>query len=110
MNAWIEVELVTDTCFSSGAAGRSGDVDTDVEHDPRTGLPTLRGRTLKGLLVEEVALVLSALEPSGEGPWHDATGALFGVPGASHQQEANLRIGDGSLPPDLVEAVERATA
>jgi CRISPR-associated protein Csx10 len=110
VNAWIEVRLVTDTCFSSGALGRAGDVDTDVEHDPETGLPTLRGRTLKGLLVEEIALALRALEPGRDGTWHAAAGVLFGVPRASHEHEASLRIGDGALPGDLVLAVEAATA
>jgi CRISPR-associated protein Csx10 len=108
MNAWIEVKLLTNTCFSSGIAGRAGDVDTDVEHDPETGLCRLRGRTLKGLLVEEIAIVLPALEPERAGSWHRAAGVLFGVPGAGHEHEASLRIGDGDLPLDLVAAVEAA--
>jgi CRISPR-associated protein Csx10 len=106
MKAWIAVTLRSDTCFSRGLAGRSGDVDTEVEHDPRTGLPVLRGRTLKGLLVEELALLLAALEPARSGVLHEASRRLFGEPGAG--QGGSLRVGDGGLPDDVVDAVEAA--
>lgn len=100
MRAWLEVILVSDTCFSSGIAGRSGDVDVEVEVDPTTGLPYLRGRALKGLLVEELAMILPALDAAR---WRPAAERLFGKPWSP--QGATLWIGNGQLPDDLVNEV-----
>lgn len=100
LTASLQVTLVSPTCFASGSGGLAGGIDTEVEYDTKTGLPFVRGRSIKGLLIEEVALVLRALEPDGEGPLHDAAARLFGEPG--RDANANLRIGDGTLPSDVV--------
>jgi len=85
-------------------------VDTEVEHDLTTGLPHLRGRTLKGLLVEECANLLYGLGESGAGPavmsrLREAAGFLFGRPGSSLGTEAALHVGSAQLPKALREAV-----
>ncbi|MBK8252397.1 MAG: hypothetical protein IPK82_06975 [Polyangiaceae bacterium] len=103
MKAFLQVTLVSDTCFSKGLSGRSGDVNTEVEHDSNTGLPVVRGRTVKGLLVEELGLILKALETANDGVLHAQAKRLFGEPG--DDQAGTLRIGDGHLPSDLVEKV-----
>jgi CRISPR-associated protein Csx10 len=107
MNLWVEVHLRSDTCFSSGVAGRAGDVDTDVHCDPRTGLPFLPGRTLKGLLAEECDLLLHSLEPSGEGPLHRAR-LLLGNPG--DPQGAAVRVGDGHLHAETARRIQEDAA
>lgn len=104
MKLYLEMELLSDTCFAGSGGGRVGTVDTELETDPRTELPIVRGRTLKGLLLEELALILRALEPNGVGPWHKVATRLFGT---SHQTErAILTFGDGRLPDDLQAAVQ----
>ncbi len=100
MKVTLEMTLLSDTCFSSGLAGRLGDTDLEIEHDPETGLPVLRGRTLKGLLMEELALILKALEPSGPGAWHLEAQLLLGHSGAV--TGGRLFLEDGQLPPSLV--------
>jgi hypothetical protein len=45
----LQIRLLSDTTFARGS-GTPGEVDVEVEHDPRTGLPLLRGKTLHGLL------------------------------------------------------------
>ena len=60
MKLALTIELLTDTTFGRGD-GVAGLVDEEVEHDSQTGLPIIRGRTLKGLLVEECANLLYAL-------------------------------------------------
>lgn len=45
----LTIELLSDTTFASTTSSGSL-VDIDVEHDPITGLPVLRGKTLHGLL------------------------------------------------------------
>lgn len=104
MKLYLEMELLSDTCFAGSGGGRVGTVDTELETDPRTRLPIVRGRTLKGLLLEELAQILRALEPSGVGPWHEVAMCLFGTP---HQTErGSLTFSDGRLPDDLQAVVQ----
>ncbi|PVE30161.1 hypothetical protein DC030_15410, partial [Enterococcus faecalis] len=60
----IRLKLLSDATFGRGD-GVSGLVDEEVEHDARTGLPLVRGRTLKGLLVEGCADIFYALGETG---------------------------------------------
>jgi len=95
VNLHIDVELRTDTCLGGGHTAGAGDVDTAAETDA-DGMPVLRGRTLKGLLVEEAATVLMMTGKAAE--LCDAAKALFGDPG-QHGTTGILSFADGSVPP-----------
>lgn len=96
------IKLESDATFGRGD-GLAGVVDQEVEHD-EYGLPFLRGRTLKGLLVEECANILYALEkqnPTLTEKYQGAADRLFGQPGSRLEDNALLRVGDACLPDDL---------
>jgi hypothetical protein len=59
MDLWLDIRLLSDGAFGRGE-GVAGLVDSEVEHEP-SELPFIRGRVLKGLLVEECANLLFAL-------------------------------------------------
>lgn len=100
MKLYVEVEALTDACLAGGATGGVGDVDTATETDTG-GMPVLRGRTLKGLLVEEAAAIL---EMAGSpGALVDAAAVLFGDPGR-HGVPSLVSFADGSVPPKVREA------
>lgn len=94
MKLVVDLEMLTAACLASGRAGGAGDVDTATEVDS-AGLPVLRGRTLKGLLVEEAARVLQ-MEP-GAKALERAAATLFGEP-ERHGARALLSFEDGSVP------------
>lgn len=103
----LRITLLSDVCFGRGD-GVAGLVDTEVEHDDRTGLPRISGRTIKGLLTEECAAILFALREAGSPALDrlsEAAGHLFGGPGSWLEDEGALRIGPGLLPVSLREAV-----
>lgn len=104
MTCFLQINLLSDTCFSSGQ-GFAGEVDTDIEQEEEVGLPMIRGRTLKGLLLEECTLLLKVL--SGDG-WQSAANTLFGSPG--QLESARLRINSAYLPNKLRKAVQEATS
>jgi len=97
--------LLSDATFGRGD-GVAGLVDEEIEHDTFTGLPYLRGRTLKGLLVEECANILYALRSN---PAHDllrrAARDLFGNPGSTLDDDGLLHIGHAQLPRTLRDAI-----
>lgn len=99
----VHLTLRSDATFGRGD-GVAGLVDEEVEYDPATGLPFMRGRVLKGLLVEECANLLYAL---GEKKRLFANTALFlfGQAGSNLEDEAYLRVGPAQLPADLRQAV-----
>ena len=67
----LRLTLDSDATFGRGD-GLAGVVDAEVQHDDN-GLPYLGGRALKGLLAEECANILFALENSGKAAhWHGA--------------------------------------
>ena len=102
----LRIRLVSDATFGRGD-GLVGLVDQEVEHD-ECGLPFLRGRTLKGLLVEECANILYALEkqnPALARDYSKTAEKLFGRPGSSLDAHALLRVGDACLPEDLRQAI-----
>jgi hypothetical protein len=105
---WLCFTLLSDATFGRGE-GVAGLVDQEVDHD-RYGLPYLRGRTLKGLLNEECANILYALNVQGVdlARWHAAAQRLFGGPGSTMDRDAKLRIGAARLPADLRRAVRQA--
>lgn len=103
---WLKFTLKSDATFGRGD-GVAGVVDSEVQHDPY-GLPYLGGRALKGLLGEECANILFALEQQGRAQrWHAAAQRLFGSPGSGEAEQSLMRVGDARLPKELRQAVER---
>lgn len=104
----LEITLRSDTTFARGD-GVAGVVDQDVEQDLLTGLPIIKGRTLKGLLVEECGNILYTLQVSQSPAYEEMLRAafhLFGVPGSGLEGQSMLHIGTATLPPELIELVE----
>lgn len=109
MIAYLRLTLESDATFGRGD-GVPGSVDAEVEHDPRTGLPFIRGRTLKGLLVEECANILYSLSREGAPcPATDAAEWMFGRPGSGTEGHGHLHVGPALLPAELRQWAERAT-
>ena len=105
----LRVTLQSDATFGRGD-GVAGLVDEEIEHDDRFGLPYLRGRTLKGLLVEECANILYALMRQGNPALEaceQAARALFGSPGSTLADDGLLRVGHAQLPAVLRRAVQQ---
>ena len=108
----IRLTLRSDATFGRGD-GLVGLVDTEIEQDMKTGLPLLRGRTLKGLLVEACADLLFAVEQARQGVpsvLQEAAAFLFGVPGSTKAANARLRIGRAQLPSALRHAIVHTIA
>jgi hypothetical protein len=99
-NITLEIQLMSDTTFSIGG-GVSGLVDAEVQHD-ELGLPTISGRALKGVLVNECADIINSL-PSDR--WKTAALCLFGKRGEVMDEPGGVWIGDAGMPPDLVTAL-----
>lgn len=108
MKLYIHLKLKSDATFGRGD-GVAGLVDEEVEHDASTGLPFLRGRTLKGLLAEECANILFALRKQ-HSPYYtqfeQAARFLFGQPGSTLMDDASMRVGPAELPEELRKAVQ----
>ncbi len=105
---YVRITLKSDATFGRGE-GVAGLVDEEVEHDPETGLPYLRGRSLKGLLVEECANILYALERQNSevlARLKQAARFLFGQPGSTLDDDAYMHVGPALLPKALSKAVE----
>jgi hypothetical protein len=105
---YIHLQLTSDTTFGRGD-GVAGLVDEEVEHDAATGLPFVRGRTLKGLLVEECANILFALytqDSSLCARFEVPAQFLFGQAGSTRADDAMMHVGAALLPEELRHAVE----
>src|SRR5215813_4972072 len=92
---YIHLHLISDTTFGRGD-GVAGLVDEEVEHDAATGLPFVRGRTLKGLLVEECANILFALHTQDSSlcaQFEAPAQFLFGQAGSTRADEAMMHVG-----------------
>jgi len=108
MNMEIRMKLKSDATFGRGD-GVAGLVDEEVEHDAATGLPFLRGRTLKGLLAEECANILFALSRQKSPAYPQLASAakfLFGQPGSTLDDDAMVHVGSAMLPEELRKAIE----
>lgn len=107
---WLCFTLLSDATFGRGE-GVAGLVDQEIEHDV-TGLPLLRGRTLKGLLNEACADVLFSLSRQGQPlqPWERAAHHLFGGPGNTVGDTGGVRFGPACPPAKLREAVKAAVS
>ena len=98
----LRVTLLSDATFASGH-GVAGLLDAEVEHD-ELGLPLIRGRTLKGLLVEGCDDALYALRLGGCSAWHTLLAArdfLFGRAGSGPADDGAVRLGGALLPDSL---------
>lgn len=103
----LQFELRSAATFGRGD-GVAGLVDEEVEHDA-DGLPFLRGRTLKGLLAEECANILYALEVQRRSnKWRQIAYRMFGRPGSTIEDTGTLRVGDARLPDSLRTAIKMA--
>lgn len=97
----LQIEMLSDTTFGRGD-GVAGGVDAEVQHDS-LGLPSISGRSLKGLLVNAAADILYALNQIEDGRWRAAAERLFGVSGQTQETSDLLIIGNATFAPDLVE-------
>lgn len=107
MRLQLRLNLESDTTFGRGE-GLAGLVDEEIEYDAATGLPFVRGRVLKGLLVEECANLLFALQTAGSpvlSTLEKSAGWLFGRPGSDRESTALLHFGPALLPEQLRLAV-----
>jgi len=103
----LQFDLRSAATFGRGD-GVAGLVDEEVEHDG-DGLPFLRGRTLKGLLAEECANILYALELQQRADqWRQTAYRMFGRPGSTIEDTGMLRVGDARLPESLRAAIRMA--
>jgi hypothetical protein len=102
----LEIDLLSDSTFAKGL-GISGKLDQDIQHD-ELGLPTLSGRSIKGLLVSECAEILFSLPAAHKPKWQAAARRLFGERGEQKDTSIGLRIRKASCAPDLVAAVRAA--
>src|SRR5947209_7502356 len=101
------LHLESDATFGRGE-GLAGLVDEEIEYDVATGLPFVRGRTLKGLWVEECANLMFALQTVNSPPLPTLKAAaerLFGSPGGDLEGGALLHFGSALLPQQLRKAV-----
>ncbi|WP_045217686.1 RAMP superfamily CRISPR-associated protein [Desulfonatronovibrio magnus] len=99
---FLQFKLLSDACFSSGM-GFAGEVDTDIDQETDTGLPTIRGRTIKGLLLEECTLLLNVFN---DPKWLMAAHKLFGKPGQADC--SYLKVSNAYLPAKFRQEVHNA--
>lgn len=97
MQMMLKISLISDALFGSGDSV-PGYIDTEIEYDVQTGLPFIRGKTLKGLLQECCADLLYLLH---EDKWSNASDTLFGIPGSDLHSQARIHIGDATFSKSL---------
>lgn len=107
MKLQLHLTVLSDATFGRGD-GVTGLVDQEVEHDAVTGLPFLRGRALRGLLVEECANIVAVLPTSVRARFDQAGERLFGAPGSGLGREGCLIVGAAELPEKVRAAVAAA--
>lgn len=99
----LSFQLASDGAFGRGD-GVAGFVDQEVQHD-EYGCPYLGGKTVKGILVNECADILTALPSLKRNRWETAARALFGQPGSLTGDSSRLHIGNATLPRELRDAI-----
>lgn len=106
----LHITLKSEGTFGRGD-GVAGLLDTETEYDAETGLPFIRGRVLKGLLVEACADLLFGLSRSAAhgtlATLEPAAGFLFGQAGSRETDEGRMFVGAATLPPALCDAVRQ---
>ncbi|BCX03532.1 MAG: hypothetical protein KatS3mg053_1470 [Candidatus Roseilinea sp.] len=106
LNLYLHIKLKSDATFGRGE-GTPGEVDAEMQHDV-LGLPYYGGRALKGVLAQECADLLHALDQQEGGRWWRAGKELFGTPGSTSAAAGVLTVGDAQLPEALRAAVAYA--
>lgn len=104
MKLQLHLTLISDATFGRGD-GVAGLVDQEVEYDTATGLPFLRGRTLRGLLVEECANIIAVLPETIRPTFDQAAERLFGAPGSGLDTAGSLIVGAAELPETVRKAI-----
>jgi len=94
----LKITLRSDAAFSSGD-GTAGIVDNEIQQDD-LGCPMLSGREIKGILTEECAGILGAMQ-TNPARWQAAAATLFGRSGGMMGGQACWSFGDAHLPDDL---------
>ena len=106
----VQLRLLSDATFGRGD-GVPGLVDNEIEYDQQSGLPRVKGRTLKGLITEECSNLLFAMisfaDRKSLEQLHHSAQMLFGSPGSRDEDEGRLHFGTGSLHPQILYAIER---
>jgi len=105
---YLRIELLSDTAFGRGD-GVASLVNSEVEHDKITGLPIIKGRTLKGLFVEACADILYGLQTCHSPAYkkfEKIALVLFGVPGSNLESTGSLYFGTATLPDGIEESVK----
>jgi len=104
MKLQLHVELLSEATFGRGD-GITGYIDQEIEYETDTGLPYIRGRTIKGLLVEECANIFHILPGNQQQALSDTAHYLFGSPGSSVESQGGMYIGPACMPEELRKAV-----
>jgi hypothetical protein len=108
----IKIRLLSETTFGRGD-GVPGLVDDEIDYDPDTGLPLVKGRTVKGLLVEECANILDSLSrarPGAVPALERSAQRLFGAAGSREQDAGWLHYGEARVADAIRQAVAAAIA
>jgi hypothetical protein len=109
MKLILELTLLSDASFGRGD-GIAGVVDSEIEYNPRTGLPLIKGRTIKGLLVEECANFLFSLGVISTEKLPDyktSAASLFGFAGSDGNSAGKVTFSDATLPKPLTQEIEK---
>ena len=96
MSYVLQIKLLSDTTFGRGD-GLAGLLDQEVEQDA-AGFPSLRGRTLKGLLSEACDGLVALGAVADQRRWNAALRRLFGSGGSTTDSAAVWHIGNAELP------------
>jgi len=99
----LHARLLSDATPGQGE-GVAGLVDMEVVYDRDSGTPYLRGRSLKGLLVEECANLLWSLREMGSPRYvtmRAVAARLFGTPGSTTADTGLLTVESAVLPPEV---------
>lgn len=101
---YLRIELLSDTAFGRGD-GIASHVNSEVEHDKATGLPLIKGRTLKGLFVEACADILHGLKTCNSSAYdnfENSAKSLFGKPSSGLDSTGKLHFGTATLPIEFI--------
>lgn len=101
---YLKIKLLSDAAFGRGDSV-AGVVDSEVEYDRQTGLPIIKGRTVKGLIVEACADILFGLSkcnPPAHEFFENAAWKLLGVPGSDLESSGILHFHSATLPQDFI--------
>lgn len=103
-NMTLRLNLKSAATFGRGD-GVAGLIDREIEYD-RNGFPYLKGKTLKGLLLESAENIVYTLEDlQKRDGWREVKEHLFGVPGRGRSEKGILHVGDARLPESLTQAL-----